>query len=113
MTADDFIKMNRGINDDKDLPVAFLMEIYNSIARDEIKMSSDLADMSSIGHDEPRWSAPSPLVPWPLALLAPSLHLALQCRVLWRPRLAAVAGARSRPPHALPCRTDGGFLGDW
>ena len=55
MTAEDFIKMNRGINDDKDLPVEFVMEIYQSIARDEIKMSSDLSDIGNIADDEPRW----------------------------------------------------------
>ena len=43
MTKDDFVKMNRGINDNKDLPPAFLLEIYDSIATNEIKMSSDLS----------------------------------------------------------------------
>ena len=55
MTKEDFLKMNRGINDNKDLPVEYLMEIYDSIANDEIKMSSDLSDINNIGDDEPRW----------------------------------------------------------
>lgn len=55
MTKEDFLKMNRGINDNKDLPVEFLMEIYDSIASNEIKMSSDLSDINNIGGDEPRW----------------------------------------------------------
>ena len=55
MTLEDFIKMNRGINDNQDVPQQLLVEIYQSIATDEIKMSSDLSDMTSFGEDEPRW----------------------------------------------------------
>jgi brefeldin A-inhibited guanine nucleotide-exchange protein len=38
MTTQDYIKMNRGINDDKDLPDELLLEIYEDIAASELKM---------------------------------------------------------------------------
>ena len=57
MTKPDFIKMNRGINDNKDLPPEYLLEIYESILTSEIRMSSDLSDINNIGDDEPRWCA--------------------------------------------------------
>lgn len=41
MTVDDFIKNNRGINDNADLPQDFLVEIYNTIQSDEIKLMSE------------------------------------------------------------------------
>lgn len=41
MTVDDFIKNNRGINDNADLPEQFLVEIYNTIQSDEIKLMSE------------------------------------------------------------------------
>lgn len=37
MTKEDYIKMNRGINDDKDLPDELLLEIYDDIAACELK----------------------------------------------------------------------------
>lgn len=38
MTKEDYIKMNRGINDSKDLPREYLSDIYDEIAGNEIKM---------------------------------------------------------------------------
>ena len=39
MTKDDYIKMNRGINESKDLPREYLEAIYEQISKEEIKMS--------------------------------------------------------------------------
>ena len=38
MTKEQYIKMNRGINDSKDLPEEYLSVIYDEIAGNEIKM---------------------------------------------------------------------------
>lgn len=38
MTKEQYIKMNRGINDSKDLPEEYLSAIYDEIAGNEIKM---------------------------------------------------------------------------
>ena len=38
MTKEQYIKMNRGINDSKDLPEDYLSSIYDEIAGNEIKM---------------------------------------------------------------------------
>jgi brefeldin A-inhibited guanine nucleotide-exchange protein len=38
MTKEQYIKMNRGINDSKDLPEEYLSGIYDEIAGNEIKM---------------------------------------------------------------------------
>ncbi|OIW01102.1 hypothetical protein TanjilG_25210 [Lupinus angustifolius] len=44
MSADDFIKNNRGIDDGKDLPEEFLRSLFERISRNEIKMKDvDLA----------------------------------------------------------------------
>ncbi|XP_052777069.1 brefeldin A-inhibited guanine nucleotide-exchange protein 1-like isoform X4 [Mya arenaria] len=40
MTKEQYIKMNRGINDSKDLPEEYLSAIYDKIATDEIKMKA-------------------------------------------------------------------------
>ncbi|XP_068200225.1 brefeldin A-inhibited guanine nucleotide-exchange protein 1-like isoform X2 [Palaemon carinicauda] len=40
MTKEQYIKMNRGINDSKDLPEEYLSEIYDEIAGNEIKMKT-------------------------------------------------------------------------
>ena len=40
MTKEDYIKMNRGINDQKDLPREYLEAIYDMIAANEIKMNA-------------------------------------------------------------------------
>ena len=39
MTKEDYIKMNRGINESKDLPREYLEAIYEEILKEEIKMS--------------------------------------------------------------------------
>ena len=38
MSKEDYIKMNRGINDSKDLPREYLESIYDEIASSEIKL---------------------------------------------------------------------------
>lgn len=40
ITKEQYIKMNRGINDSKDLPEEYLSQIYDQIAEEEIKMKS-------------------------------------------------------------------------
>lgn len=37
MTKEQYIKMNRGINDQDDLPSEFLSDIYDDIAANELK----------------------------------------------------------------------------
>ncbi|CAI8011228.1 Brefeldin A-inhibited guanine nucleotide-exchange protein 2 [Geodia barretti] len=49
MTKEEYIKMNRGINDHKDLPREYLEAIYDKIAMKEIKMSSQSVRRSTIG----------------------------------------------------------------
>lgn len=39
MTKEDYIKMNRGINDSRDLPREYLEDIFDEIASNEIKMT--------------------------------------------------------------------------
>ncbi|KAF2589387.1 hypothetical protein F2Q70_00042237 [Brassica cretica] len=41
MTADGFIRNNRGIDDGKDLPEEYLRALYERISRNEIKMKDD------------------------------------------------------------------------
>lgn len=41
MSADDFIRNNRGIDDGKDLPEEYLRSLYDRISRNEIKMKED------------------------------------------------------------------------
>ena len=43
MTKEDFIKMTRGINDNRDLPVDFVSSIYDDIARQEIRLKGGSA----------------------------------------------------------------------
>ncbi len=38
MTKEQYIKMNRGINDSRDLPEEFLSKIYDEIENEEIKL---------------------------------------------------------------------------
>ena len=40
MTKEQYIKMNRGINDSKDLPEAYLSAIYDQIKGEEIKLKN-------------------------------------------------------------------------
>ena len=39
ISKDDYIRMNRGINDQKDLPREYLEAIYDQIALNEIRMN--------------------------------------------------------------------------
>lgn len=41
MSADDFIRNNRGIDDGKDLPEEYLRSLFERISRKEIKMKED------------------------------------------------------------------------
>lgn len=41
MSADDFIRNNRGIDDGKDLPDEYLRSLFERISRNEIKMKED------------------------------------------------------------------------
>ena len=43
MSADDFIRNNRGIDDGKDLPEEYLRSLFERISRNEIKMKDDLS----------------------------------------------------------------------
>jgi brefeldin A-inhibited guanine nucleotide-exchange protein len=47
MTLQDFIKNNRGINDNADLPQEFLEEIYEEIDNNEIRMKDEMAETSA------------------------------------------------------------------
>ena len=42
MTMADFIKNNRGINDDEDLPEELLSSIYDDIVNNEIRMKDEM-----------------------------------------------------------------------
>jgi brefeldin A-inhibited guanine nucleotide-exchange protein len=42
MTKDDYVKMNRGINENKDLPREYLEQIYDHVAESELKLKPDL-----------------------------------------------------------------------
>lgn len=41
MSADDFVRNNRGIDDGKDIPVEYMKSLYDRIVRNEIKMKED------------------------------------------------------------------------
>ena len=41
MSADDFIRNNRGVDDGKDLPEEYLRSLFERISRNEIKMKDD------------------------------------------------------------------------
>lgn len=49
MTKEQYIKMNRGINDSKDLPPEYLSSIYDEIAGNEIKMKSTSTKLGKQG----------------------------------------------------------------
>ena len=48
MMKEEYIRMNRGINDQKDLPREYLEAIYDEIASNEIKMSEHSQRRSTI-----------------------------------------------------------------
>ncbi|GAV75676.1 Sec7 domain-containing protein/DUF1981 domain-containing protein/Sec7_N domain-containing protein [Cephalotus follicularis] len=47
MSADDFIRNNRAIDDGKDLPEEYLRSLFERISRNEIKMKDDLAPLQN------------------------------------------------------------------
>ena len=49
MTKDDFIKNNRGINDNQDLPPEYLSSIYEEIANNEIVLDTEREHAANIG----------------------------------------------------------------
>ena len=49
MTVEDFIKNNRGINDDQDLPAEYLTGIYEEIASNEIVLTSERERAEDLG----------------------------------------------------------------
>ena len=49
MTKEDYIKMNRGINDSKDLPREYLEAIYDEVASSEIKLKTSSAEVKQGG----------------------------------------------------------------
>ena len=51
MTKNQYIKMNRGINDSKDLPEEYLSQIYDEIAGSEIKMKSNSTARRKMGRE--------------------------------------------------------------
>jgi brefeldin A-resistance guanine nucleotide exchange factor 1 len=56
MTKEDFVRMNRGLNNGEDLPFEFLSDLYENILHDEIKMRGEIADAATIEGDDKRWS---------------------------------------------------------
>jgi brefeldin A-inhibited guanine nucleotide-exchange protein len=60
MTKQDFIKNNRGINDDADLPEDFLLAIYDDIQTNEIRMKDEVE--AQIGVIQPAVGLASVLV---------------------------------------------------
>lgn len=42
MTKEQYIRLNRGISDSKDLPEEYLSQIYDEIAGHEIKMKGNI-----------------------------------------------------------------------
>ncbi|VDP82124.1 unnamed protein product [Echinostoma caproni] len=53
MSKDDYIRMNRGINDSQDLPESYLAQIYDEIAQCGIKLRSDDAISKLAGSRPP------------------------------------------------------------
>ena len=49
MTIEDFIKNNRGINDNADLPDEYLASIYNEIAENEIVLNTERENAAAVG----------------------------------------------------------------
>ena len=52
MTKAQYIRMNRGINDSRDLPEEYLSSIYDEIADNEIKMKVTRVGKPSAGTSE-------------------------------------------------------------
>jgi hypothetical protein len=51
MKVNEFIRNNRGIDDGKSLPDAFLVEVYEAIRDEEIRMQGDVAEGSAVVDD--------------------------------------------------------------
>ncbi|CEJ54922.1 Putative Protein transporter SEC7 [Penicillium brasilianum] len=49
MTKEDFIKNNRGINDNQDLPTEYLISIYEEIANNEIVLDTEREHAANLG----------------------------------------------------------------
>ncbi|KAJ5765300.1 hypothetical protein N7520_004859 [Penicillium odoratum] len=49
MTKEDFIKNNRGINDNQDLPSEYLISIYDEIANNEIVLDTEREQAANLG----------------------------------------------------------------
>ncbi|KAJ6010331.1 hypothetical protein N7451_001743 [Penicillium sp. IBT 35674x] len=49
MTKEDFIKNNRGINDNQDLPSEYLVSIYDEIAKNEIVLDTEREHAANVG----------------------------------------------------------------
>ncbi|KAJ5540439.1 hypothetical protein N7494_005515 [Penicillium frequentans] len=49
MTKEDFIKNNRGINDNQDLPSEYLVSIYDEIANNEIVLDTEREHAANVG----------------------------------------------------------------
>ena len=47
MTSDEFVRNNRGINNGQDLPQDFLRDLFVSINRNEIRITTDASDGDS------------------------------------------------------------------
>ncbi|XP_076064031.1 ADP ribosylation factor guanine nucleotide exchange factor Sec71 isoform X2 [Oratosquilla oratoria] len=74
MTKEQYIKMNRGINDSKDLPEEYLSNIYDEIAGNEIKMkaTSNKPGKQAVVNEKKRKSLFNLEMEW-IALTAKSL----------------------------------------
>ncbi|KAF2793442.1 hypothetical protein K505DRAFT_375327 [Melanomma pulvis-pyrius CBS 109.77] len=53
MTPEDFIKNNRGINDNADLPEDYIRAIYNEIAHSEIVLNTEQEAVANLGLTQP------------------------------------------------------------
>jgi len=109
MTMEEFIKNNRGIDNNKDLPREMLENLYRSISTNEIKMMTD----DSTGVGEPgvtavRWTelmkrsvSAGAFVPSPYK--APSLHKDM-FSAIWGPTIAAASAVfdMSEEDQTLP-----------
>lgn len=49
MSKEDFIKNNRGINDNQDLPAEYLLQIYDEIATNEIVLDTEREHAANVG----------------------------------------------------------------
>ena len=55
MTADQFVRNNRGINGGQDLPMDFLVDLYCHIRDEEIEVQLDLSDALVLGANRHHW----------------------------------------------------------